>query len=169
MQPLVSNEWPYLLPEAERSLVVAYGLWFVWGLLGAHRFYLGKPVTGFVFLLTGGLMGLGWLYDLFTLRRQVRRFHARQLGRRIAGGLSATAEGSQVMMRLLRLAQEQGGTLTVTEGVLGTGLPFHAVDAALRDMQASGYVDVRNHPETGVVQYVFPELVRSPNQEAGSP
>ena len=44
--------------------------WFL-GLFGIHRFYLGKPLTGLLYLFTGGLLGLGWLYDLFTLSDQV--------------------------------------------------------------------------------------------------
>ena len=41
------------------------------GLLGFHRFYLGKWITGIIYLLTGGLLGIGWLYDLFTLNSQI--------------------------------------------------------------------------------------------------
>jgi TM2 domain-containing membrane protein YozV len=36
-----------------------------------HRFYLGKWVTGLVWLLTGGLLGVGWIYDFFTLNEQL--------------------------------------------------------------------------------------------------
>lgn len=41
------------------------------GLFGAHRMYLGKWLSGIIYLLTGGLLGLGYLYDLWTLNRQV--------------------------------------------------------------------------------------------------
>ena len=41
------------------------------GLFGIHRFYMGKWLSGFVYLLTGGIFGLGYLYDLWTLNDQV--------------------------------------------------------------------------------------------------
>ncbi len=41
------------------------------GLLGVHRFYLGKWVTGFIWLLTGGLFLVGYLYDYWTLNEQI--------------------------------------------------------------------------------------------------
>ncbi len=41
------------------------------GLFGIHRFYLGKWVTGIIWLFTGGLLGLGYLYDMWTLNEQI--------------------------------------------------------------------------------------------------
>ncbi len=41
------------------------------GIFGIHRFYLGKWVTGIVWLLTGGLFLVGLLYDLWTLNTQI--------------------------------------------------------------------------------------------------
>jgi TM2 domain-containing membrane protein YozV len=46
------------------------------GLLGIHRFYMGKWVTGLLFLVTGSLFGVGWLYDLWSLNEQVSAINA---------------------------------------------------------------------------------------------
>ena len=55
-----------------RSTPVAYLLWFFFGLLGVHRFYLGRPISGVIYLLTGGIFMIGWLIDLFLIPGMVR-------------------------------------------------------------------------------------------------
>ncbi len=45
---------------------IGYLLW-IFGFLGAHRFYYGKPVSGTIWLLTLGLLGVGWLVDIFLI------------------------------------------------------------------------------------------------------
>ncbi|MFO0671424.1 MAG: TM2 domain-containing protein [Polyangiaceae bacterium] len=47
------------------------------GIFGVHRFYLGKWVSGLVWLCTGGLFGLGVLYDFWTLNDQISEVNAR--------------------------------------------------------------------------------------------
>ena len=46
------------------------------GLFGIHRFYMGKWLSGLVFLLTGGLFGFGYLYDFWTLNEQINALPA---------------------------------------------------------------------------------------------
>ena len=41
------------------------------GLFGVHRMYMGKWLTGILYLLTGGVLGLGYIYDLWTLNDQI--------------------------------------------------------------------------------------------------
>ena len=48
------------------SLAVGYILW-IFGFLGAHRFYFGKPVSGTIYLFTLGLLFIGWIVDLFLM------------------------------------------------------------------------------------------------------
>jgi TM2 domain-containing membrane protein YozV len=41
------------------------------GVFGVHRFYMGKWLTGLLYLLTGGLFLIGYLYDYWTLNGQI--------------------------------------------------------------------------------------------------
>lgn len=64
-------------PSAPKSLAAAYLWWFFLGLFGVHHFHLGRTGRGLLYLCTLGLCGLGWLYDAFTLPRQVRSANVR--------------------------------------------------------------------------------------------
>jgi len=63
------------------SKSVSYLLWMGWlfGFGGLHRFYLGKPVSGFFYVITWGFFGIGQMIDLFRLPGLVRRQRARGL------------------------------------------------------------------------------------------
>ena len=60
------------------STLMGYILW-IFGFTGSHRFYYGKPVSGTIWFLTLGLLGVGWLIDLFLIPGMERdadnRFH----------------------------------------------------------------------------------------------
>ena len=45
----------------------AFWLCFFLGLVGAHRFYVGKTGTGILWLLTGGFFYIGAVVDLFAI------------------------------------------------------------------------------------------------------
>jgi len=72
-----------ILPEMNRpqthSKLIGYLLW-IFGFTGAHRFYFGKPVSGAIWFFTLGLLGIGWLVDLFLIpgmeREAARKFEA---------------------------------------------------------------------------------------------
>ena len=52
--------------EDTHSLMIGYVLW-IFGFLGAHRFYFGRPISGTIYLFTFGLLGIGWTIDLFLM------------------------------------------------------------------------------------------------------
>jgi len=57
------------------SCGTAYLLWLGCGLglCGLHRFYAGKPLSGLLWLFTGGLCGVGQLFDLLFIPGMVAR------------------------------------------------------------------------------------------------
>jgi len=59
------------------SKLVGYILW-IFGFMGAHRFYFGRPISGTVYFFTLGLLFIGWIVDLFLIpgmdRRADRRY-----------------------------------------------------------------------------------------------
>lgn len=72
----------FLIPSMDRDAdlrfksgaldyTIAWILLTFLGFFGIHRFYMGKWVTGILYLLSGGIFGIGYLYDLWTLNTQV--------------------------------------------------------------------------------------------------
>lgn len=69
------------------SSAIGYILW-IFGFMGAHRFYFGRPVTGTIWLFTLGLFGIGWIIDLFLIpsmsRAAAQRFATGRLDYTVA-------------------------------------------------------------------------------------
>lgn len=58
-------------PDTHRK-TIGYILW-IFGFTGSHRFYYGKPVSGTIWFFTLGLLGIGWLVDLFLIPSMDRK------------------------------------------------------------------------------------------------
>ncbi|MBI5494746.1 MAG: TM2 domain-containing protein [Deltaproteobacteria bacterium] len=145
--------------------------WIFWalggvGLGGLHRFYLGRPWSGLLYLCTWNLGGIGMVIDAISMDRLVEDANDQWRFRRQLRGeghapleLPAPApHPGSLMHELLRAAATRNGAITLSEAVMDTGADYAAVDEELTALMRRGVAVVENHAETGVVIYRFPEL-----------
>jgi len=69
--PSMDREADYRYVEGSTSYNVTWILLTFLGIFGVHRFYMGKWISGLLYLFTGGLFLVGVLYDYWTLNEQV--------------------------------------------------------------------------------------------------
>ena len=48
------------------SKIIGYVLW-IFGFMGAHRFFYGRPISGTIYFFTLGILFIGWILDLFLI------------------------------------------------------------------------------------------------------
>ena len=59
---------------------VAWILLVFLGFFGIHRMYMGKWLTGIIYLFTLGLLGIGYIYDMWTLNDQITLINGKNNG-----------------------------------------------------------------------------------------
>jgi len=69
--PTMNREADIRFNDGEIDFNVAWLLLAFAGLFGIHRMYMGKWLTGLLYLCTLGLFGFGYIYDLWTLNDQI--------------------------------------------------------------------------------------------------
>ena len=69
--PAMDEEADFRYQEGRTDYSIAWILLVFLGVFGVHRMYMGKWITGILYLFTLGLFGLGLLYDYWTLNGQI--------------------------------------------------------------------------------------------------
>src|SRR5688572_9480395 len=108
---------------------------------GVHRFYLGRPLSGLLYLMTWGFLGLGTLIDLFLILRMVEEANARlYLG--YARPMHALPPPPSSEQQILRIAKEHEGVVTVELVALHTGMSLAQVKSQLESLRKEGFCSV---------------------------
>lgn len=156
---------------------VAYLLWLIsgCGALGLHRFYMGKIGTGLLWMCSGGLCGIGMIYDAVTMPRQIHEANVRYAVESRVRGELAYAEsaangyapyGSSQAPKpdspekvILRVARQNGGFVTPGEAALEGDFSIDEARKQLEKLASKGSAEMRVR-SSGVVVYFFPEFAR---------
>ena len=136
------------------SKTIGYLLW-IFGFTGSHRFYYGKPITGTIWFFTLGLLGIGWLIDLFLIPSMDRqadfRFQNGPVNYSVAWML-LTFLGLFGVHRMYMGKWLTGILYLLTVGLVGPGLPVRLLDAERPGQRAQPHartLSVRTSPQGG--------------------
>ena len=150
------------------SLGIAYLLWALggFGTLGLHRFYLRKPGTGVLWLLTGGVLWIGAIVDLFRLPRLVDEANvlARHRAELDAPRPTAFVPSSQpqesLEQAILRVAKENGGLVSPSAVATSGNWTLDETKSYLDGMVDKGHAELRpTRSGTPSVVYVIPDFL----------
>ena len=150
-------------------LLAALGL--VTPVAGIHRFYLGRPVTAVLYLVTWGFFGIGTVVDLINLGRMVDDENRRLLypgsppqGRLLSETADTTALHAAPMrerlspeQQILRVASEHNGAVTVELVAVKTSLSLRRAKKELERLRRQDYCTLDVTSE-GATLYVFEGL-----------
>lgn len=66
-QPQTVNYYYAGMPVSRKSRLATLLLAIFLGVIGVHRFYVGKVGTGILWLFTGGFFGIGYIVDIILI------------------------------------------------------------------------------------------------------
>lgn len=159
-------------------LKISYFLWAVSliagsmarPLRGLHRFYNGKFVTGFLWMLP--VVGeIGLILDLFLLPSMVEEYEAKTKAKFGLSPQGVPLQSSPAIteivssptreerkLKVLQAAKKRNGVISVAQAAVDTQIGWNEVEMLLRELEAEGYAEVGNNGETGTVVYWFCDI-----------
>jgi len=126
----------------------------LFGLNGIHRFYCRKPVSGGIWLMSLGLVGIGQVVDLFLIPSLVEEANRPQLHPDPSAADAAALPSLE--RQLLRLARSSGGNgFSLNDALIELELPTGVGSAVVRSeierLLAEQLLDVGNDDRGRVV------------------
>jgi len=156
----------------------AYILWFacIFGVCGIQRFYLGRNLSGVIWLFTFGFLGVGQLIDLFlipgmvddrnlinrALSEDIKNDAIRQATLVIAGVQAAQSDRGMAVSTKLENAEQiiievlsHGSSLTFGRICAASGLQSDTVKKQLDNLVSLDIIRISNRHEDGVIIYTL--------------
>lgn len=150
-------EKEYTDTQYQAHLRTAYLLWLpsVFGIAGLHRLYLGKYISGIIYLFTGGLCGLGTLYDLVTMRSLVGTKYLIGKSTGVSQGpmdffntftsdspFTGRKKEDSLEVAILEYAKTNDGIIRMVDVVIKTKSPVDQVEEALNELIKNNLVEM---------------------------
>lgn len=155
---------------------LAYILWFLcaFSIFGAQRFYCKRYISGFIYLFTFGLFGLGQFIDLLLIPNMVDEENLKYQALygyqnvNISGNPQVTIDVDSReshahkdvnnrkvsdTIKILQLAKQNGGMINFSDCVLTTGKETEQVKQTLDKMCKDGVIEMTNLPDSGAIVY----------------
>jgi hypothetical protein len=130
----------------------AYLFWcmnFV-GLAGMHRFYLGKPISGALYLVTFGFFGIGQFFDLFLIPGMVETHNLKQ---HFLTGIKGVAQPPiKLDVQILKVCRKRNGA-TLSDCVIETEADVSRIKAEIHKLCVDGLLHIDNRDHDGAVIY----------------
>lgn len=144
-----------------KSLFASYilcALGFVCPFAGLHRFYLEKPGTGFLYLITWGFFGIGTLIDLVRMPQLVQEQNQKFLmGQEHIPLFNWTLLNTNPEREILKIAKKHHGIVTVELAVMATNLTFSQANDLLKKLHKQGHCH-RDVDDKGKEIFIFDGL-----------
>lgn len=133
-------------------------------LAGLHRFYLGRPISGMLYLMTWGFFGIGTFLDMLQMPLLVQEsdvlHNARGIDLFTASWFEPQHDPTEVNSidnRILHLANNNNGTVTVQMVSLETGLSLRQSQQELDRLLQEGFCTI-DVSDDGCMLYTFQGL-----------
>lgn len=155
---------------------LAYILWCLcaFSLFGAHRFYCKRYISGSIYFLTLGFFGVGQIIDLFTIPNMVDEENLKYQalygyqnvningnpqvtinvdGQKSRGYKTVNNKKVSDTIKILQLAKNNGGIITLSDCVLATCKETAQVKQTLDKMCKDDLLEITNLPDSGAIVY----------------